>query len=165
MLKKIISGGQTGADQAALDVAIKMGVPHGGWIPKGRKTESGTLPDKYLLREMPDDNYAKRTEKNVIDSDGTLILSHGDLSGGSELTRVVAQKYKRPCLHLDLNLRSAFQATQMIKSWIVKNNIEVLNVAGPRESHDPEIYQATVDILEAALCLDIIDESIPGLSI
>ena len=68
MVNKIISGGQTGADQAALDVAIKLGIPHGGWIPKGRKTESGPLPDKYLLQEMPNGSYAKRTEKNVIKS-------------------------------------------------------------------------------------------------
>ncbi len=163
MLKKIISGGQTGADQAALDVAINMGIPHGGWIPKGRKTEKGVLPAKYLLQEMPDGNYANRTEKNVIDSDGTLILSHGKLSGGSELTRVFAEKLKRPCLHLDLKIRSAFQAAQMIKNWIVKHNIEVLNVAGPRESNDPNIYQVTVDILNTALYMDIIDESMPDL--
>lgn len=160
MLKKIISGGQTGADQAALDVAINIGIPHGGWIPKGRKTEKGVLPDKYLLQEMPDGNYANRTEKNVIDSDGTLILSHGKLSGGSELTRVFAEKLKRPCLYLDLNIRSVLQAAQMIKNWIMKHNIEVLNVAGPRESNDPKIYQATVDILRTAIYMDIIDESL-----
>ncbi len=153
MLKKIISGGQTGADQAALDVAIKLDIPHGGWIPKGRKTEKGALSHKYLLQEMPDDNYAKRTEKNVIDSDGTIILSHGIVTGGSELTRIVAEKYNRPHLHLDLNIRSEFQAAQMIKDWVIKHNIEVLNVAGPRESNDPEIYKATVDILQTAFYL------------
>jgi hypothetical protein len=153
MLKKIISGGQTGADQAALDVAIKLDIPHGGWISKGRKTEKGALPHKYLLQEMSDDNYAKRTEKNVIDSDGTIILSHGKLTGGSELTRIVAEKYNRPHLHLDLNIRSEFQAAQRIKDWVIKHNIEVLNVAGPRESNDPEIYKATVDILQTAFYL------------
>ena len=162
MLKKIISGGQTGADQAALDVAIKLDIPHGGWIPKGRKTEKGALANKYLLQEMPDDNYAKRTEKNVIESDGTIILSHGKLTGGSELTRIVAEKYNRPHLHLDLNMRSEFQAAQMIKDWVIKHNIEVLNVAGPRESNDPEIYKATVDILQTALYLGIIDETTPN---
>ena len=75
MLKKIISGGQTGADRAALDVAINMNIPHGGWLPKGRRTEKGPLPKEYLLREMDDPSYAKRTEANVLDSDGTLIFS------------------------------------------------------------------------------------------
>jgi hypothetical protein len=160
MLNKIISGGQTGADQAALDVAIRLGIPHGGWIPKGRRTEKGALPPKYLLQEMPDDNYAKRTEKNVIDSDGTIIFSHGKLTGGSELTRIVAEKYNRPHLHLDLNVRSEFQAAQMIKDWVVQHHIEVLNVAGPRESHDPNIYRATADILQTAFFLGIIDETL-----
>lgn len=162
MLKKIISGGQTGADQAALDVAIKLGIPHGGWIPKGRKTEKGALSDKYLLQEMPDDNYAKRTEKNVIDSDGTIIFSHGILTGGSELTRIVAEKCNRPHLHLDLNIRSEFQAAQMIKDWVIQHNIEVLNVAGPRESNDPKIYKTTVDILQTAFYLGIIDDATPN---
>ncbi len=85
MLKKIISGGQTGADQAALDAAIKLGIPHGGWIPKGRSTENGKLPDKYKLKEMPTKSYPNRTEQNVIDSDGTLIITHGKLTGGSNL--------------------------------------------------------------------------------
>ena len=74
MIKKIISGGQTGADRAALDVAIKLGIRHGGWIPKGRKTEDGPLSDKYQLQEMPTASYPARTEQNVIDSDGTLII-------------------------------------------------------------------------------------------
>ena len=84
MISKIISGGQTGADRAALDVAIKLSIPHGGWIPKGRKTEDGTLPDKYKLKEMTTASYPKRTEQNVIDSDGTLIIARGQLTGGSD---------------------------------------------------------------------------------
>ena len=160
MLKKIISGGQTGADQAALDVAIKIGIPHGGWIPKGRITEKGALPDKYLLQEMPDISYTKRTEKNVINSDGTLILSHGQLTGGSELTLKFAQKHNRACLHLNLNNTPVFQAARQIKTWLQKHHIEILNVAGPRETHDPAIYQATVEILQTALSMDIIDNSL-----
>ena len=84
MISKIISGGQTGADRAALDVAIELGIPHGGWIPKGRKTEAGPLSAKYRLQEMPTSDYPKRTEQNVIDSDGTMIVCHGPLTGGSE---------------------------------------------------------------------------------
>ena len=98
MVKKIISGGQTGADRAALDVAMELGIEHGGWIPKGRKTENGRLPNKYQLKEMPTASYSKRTEQNIIDSHGTLIISHGKLTGGSALTRRLAKKHKKPCL-------------------------------------------------------------------
>lgn len=101
MIRKIISGGQTGADRAALDVAIKMNIPHGGWIPKGRLTEEGPLPDRYQLKEMTTGSYPKRTEWNVTDSDGTLILTHGELTGGSKLTREYAHKHHKPCLHVD----------------------------------------------------------------
>ena len=106
MIKKIISGGQTGVDQAALDVAIDLGIPHGGWIPKGRKTEDGILPAKYQLQEMPTSSYPKRTEKNVLNSGGTLIICHGKLTGGSALTRKMAKKHDRPWLHADMDVLS-----------------------------------------------------------
>ena len=96
MLKRIISGGQTGADQATLDAATELGIPHGGWIPKGRLMETGPLPDKYQLQEMPTKSYPKRTEQNVIDSHGTLIVSHGKLTGGSKYTQDLAIKHKLP---------------------------------------------------------------------
>ena len=96
MLRKIISGGQTGADRAALDAAIELGIPHGGWIPKGRLTEDGPLPDRYQLVEMPTASYPKRTEQNVIDSDGTLIVTHGKLTGGSALTQKLARSMDAP---------------------------------------------------------------------
>ena len=162
MLKKVISGGQTGADQAALDVAIKLGIPHGGWIPKGRRTEDGVLPDKYQLIEMPDSSYAKRTEKNVIAADGTLILSHGRLVGGSDYTRKMALKHNRVWLHIDLTKIAAFEASQRIASWLFRNNVEVLNVAGPRASTDPKIYKATMDILEAVYFLSLVDVNLSG---
>ena len=139
MLQKIISGGQTGADRAALDVAIELDIPHGGWIPKGRKTEDGVLPDKYQLKEMPTASYPKRTEKNVLDSDGSLILSHGKLTGGSALTLKTAKQHHRPRLHVDLNKTIEFEAAQLIHSWIIRHGIRVLNVAGSRASKDPII--------------------------
>ncbi|RLB88989.1 MAG: hypothetical protein DRH26_12480, partial [Deltaproteobacteria bacterium] len=91
MLKKIISGGQTGADQAALDVAIKFNIDHGGWITSGRRTEHGTLPVKYKLKEMDTTYYSERTKKNIMDSDGTIIISRGKLTGGSRLTHTYAE--------------------------------------------------------------------------
>ena len=95
-IEKIVSGGQTGVDQAALDVAIEMGIPHGGWVPKGRKTEKGRLPDKYNVRETNAIDYDQRTELNVIDSEATLLFSNGTLKGGSALTQRLARKHNKP---------------------------------------------------------------------
>ena len=148
MITKIISGGQTGADRAALDFAIKNNIPHGGWVPEGRKTEEGRLPDRYQLQEMPTDDYSKRTEKNILDSDGTLIVSHGFLTGGSALTREFSNKHNKPWIHLDMNVISIDTAAESLRSWIIRSEIKVLNVAGSRGSKDPEIYQATTDLLE-----------------
>ena len=126
MVKKIISGGQTGADRAALDFAIKHQIPHGGWVPKGRLAEDGPLPDRYALHEMPTNSYPARTERNVIDSDGTLIVSHGKLTGGSDLTRKFAIKHGRSWLHIDLNQTDHTDAAAKIKEWIIQEEIEIL---------------------------------------
>lgn len=164
MLKKIISGGQTGADQAALDVAIKLGIPYGGWIPKGRLTENGSLPDKYKLQEMPTNSYPKRTEKNILDSDGTVIISHGKLTGGSALTRKLAKQHKRPWIHIDPNKTQMFLAVSELYDWTISNNIEILNIAGSRASKDPKIYKDTFYIIEGAYLLSLIKAG-PGSSL
>ena len=148
MLKRIISGGQTGADRAALDIAVMYNIPHGGWIPKGRITEEGPLSDEYQLNEMPTASYPARTEQNVIDSDGTLIISHGKLTGGSAYTRKMAMKHAKPWFHADLNKLPTFQAAMIVEDWISQNKIAVLNVAGPRASEDPLIYGLVTVILE-----------------
>ena len=150
MIEKIISGGQTGADRAALDAAIELNIPHGGWVPKGRLAEDGVVPPSYQVSEVPADSYAARTEKNVEDSDGTLIFSHGPLTGGSALTQELAEKHKRPSLHIDLNRIPALKAAAMIADWVDRHPVKTLNVAGPRASNDPDIYQKTKDILIAA---------------
>ncbi len=156
MVRKIVSGGQTGADRAALDFAMEWNIPHGGWIPKGRLAEDGRLPDKYRLKEMNSTDYARRTEQNVIDSDATLIFSHGKLTGGSLLTKRMAMKHGRPWLHMDLLITNAFSAAQSVHLWFNEQGIHVLNVAGPRESQDKRIYRATFDILEAAFQMSLI---------
>ena len=156
MVRKIVSGGQTGADRAALDFALEWNISHGGWIPKGRLAEDGRLPEKYRLKEMNTTDYARRTEQNVIDSDATLIFSHGKLTGGSLLTRKMALKHGRPRLHVDLLKTNSFSAAQTIHAWIKEQRIGVLNVAGPRQSQDKRIYRATFDILEAAFQLSMI---------
>jgi hypothetical protein len=151
LISKIVSGGQTGAPRAALDVAIELGIPHGGWTPKGRKAEDGRLEARYQLQEMATDSNEKRTERNVIDSDGTLIISHGLLTGGSDYTRKMAEKHGKPWIHVDANWMSVEAATVIIRSWLSGSDIEVLNVAGPRASKDPKIYTATKTILKAVL--------------
>jgi len=148
MIQKIISGGQTGADRAALDFAIERGIPYGGWVPKGRKTEDGTLPEKYHLQEMPTGEYSERTQKNILDSDGTLIVSHGRLTGGSALTRELAKRHNRPCLYVDLETTNINDAANKVRKWIDMKHIRVLNVAGPRASKDPKIYDVTMALLE-----------------
>ena len=150
MIAKIISGGQTGADRAALDFAIKNSIPHGGWIPKGRLTEEGPLSDHYQLREMETRNYSKRTEQNVIDSDGTLILSHGTLTGRSTFKRQFANKHQRPWLHIDFNKVSMQESAKQIKNWVDGNEIKTLNIAGPRASKDSRIYRKTLEVLKIA---------------
>lgn len=157
MIRKIISGGQTGADQGALDAAIKLGISHGGWIPKGRKTEAGKLPESYDMQEMRTANYAARTERNVMASDGTLILSHGQLKGGSALTWRLAHKHAQPCLHVDLSSISKFQAALNINRWLTEHRIQILNVAGPRASQDNRIYEDTRQIIESVYLLNLTD--------
>ncbi len=149
-LSKIISGGQTGADRAALDFAMQYGIPHGGWIPKGRRTETGALPKKYKLQEMPTASYPERTAQNVLDADGTLIVSHGALAGGSALTRRLAERHGRPWLHVDLKKMPQDEAAVLVLEWLNENAIKVLNVAGPRASEDPEIYAGAFSLLENA---------------
>jgi len=134
--------------RAALDFAIAHNIPYGGWIPKGRKTEDGTLPEKYKLQEMPSGDYSKRTEQNILDSDGTLIVSHGRLTGGSALTREFSKSQKRPCIHVDMEDTAMDDAAKQVKAWIERKHIQVLNVAGPKASKDPEIYDVIMALLE-----------------
>ena len=162
MIKKIISGGQTGVDQAALDVAIKLDISHGGWIPRGRLTESGPLPQKYKLQETRSSSYSERTEKNVLDADGTLIISRGPLTGGSEYTREMAVKHNRFWLHIDLSQNAAFEAATIVNDWILQKKIAILNVAGPRASKDSRIYEDTVNILESVYYLGLVKGSMSG---
>ncbi len=154
ILKKIISGGQTGADQGALDGAIACSFPHGGTVPAGRKTEAGALPKKYCMVELTSDHYPLRTEKNVVDGDGTLIVSIGSLRGGSLLTRKIAQDRGKTWIHIDFDKEDLPSAVTRIMAWVKRNQIEVLNVAGPRASSNPRIYELTrrliIDLLAIA---------------
>ena len=147
-VKKIISGSQPGADRAALDFAIKYNIPHGGWISRGRIAEAESLPNKYKLKKMPATSYASPTEQNVVDSDSTLIFSRGKPTGATEYTLQMARKHKRHFRNIDVNLGMSFDNASLIVSWIEAHKIEVLNVAGPRESEDKNIYEDVFRILE-----------------
>jgi len=148
-ISKIVSGGQTSVDRAALDVAIFLGIDHSGWCPQGRRSESGRIPEIYQLRETESRDYSVRTEKNVIESDGTLVLYQGKLSGGTELTYKLAQKHKRPHLCVDLNeiRENDNRLGESVRQWVKDRNIGTLNIAGPRESNSPGIAKLVEEFL------------------
>ena len=152
-LRKIISGGQTGVDRAALDAALERNFPCGGFCPKGRRAEDGVIDDKYPLRETPDSEYAERTESNVRESDGTLIIASGPLSGGTALTQQLAAQHVKPCLVVEPD---DLKARQLIIEWLEKHAIATLNIAGPRESNCPGIRDQSHTLITALLS-DVID--------
>ncbi len=155
LLQKIVSGAQTGADRAALDFAIENYLEYEGFVPKGRLAEDGVIPAIYQnLIETESTNYAERTELNVLHSDATLIVSHGALKGGSLYTKKMAEKHGKPYLHIDFERISLEQAAQKLREWIISINCRILNVAGPRASSDPQIYQKTKALLELLLQQD-----------
>jgi hypothetical protein len=151
-LLTIVSGGQTGADRAALDFAIAAGLAHDGWCPLGRLAEDGPLAARYWLRETPTDRYAERTRFNVRDSDATVVLTLApELSGGTKLTADVAAELGKPLLHLCAATTGRLEAAVTLRQFIAEHRIERLNVAGPRASQEPEIGAFVEAVLTAAL--------------
>lgn len=146
---KIVTGGQTGVDRAALDVALALGIPCSGWCPKGRLAEDGEIDAHYPLKETPSEDVAQRTEWNARDSDGTLILNIGNPTDGTPLTAQMAEKYNKPYITLELDKDPELST---FKKWLAEHNIKTLNIAGPRESHAPgEIYSLAKKQLETLL--------------
>ena len=149
-----MSGGQTGADRGALDAAMQAGVPHGGWCPRGRLAEDGAIPPRYLLQETSSPRYPVRTEQNVVDSDGTALITYGPPGGGSALTARLAHKHARPLLCIDLQTDSHGEAAAAIRRFVERHEIRVLNVAGSRESNNPGLADAVrgmmLDVLTTA---------------
>jgi hypothetical protein len=143
---RVVSGGQTGVDRAALDAAISLGLAVGGWCPLGRRAEDGVIPDAYPLQESPRPDYAQRTEWNVRDSDATLIFYRGAMTGGTRLTAELARRLGKPLLTRDLSEPADVEA---IAGWLVANRIHVLNCAGPRESGAPGVEAEAKAIFEA----------------
>ncbi|MBF0288860.1 MAG: putative molybdenum carrier protein [SAR324 cluster bacterium] len=144
MIHKIVSGGQTGVDRAALNVALELNIPCGGWCPRGRIAEDGRIAEHYPLQETPSRQYAQRTEWNVRDSDGTLILNQGKLSGGTLLTWKKAEVLKKQHLVIPLSSNADCAA---VWNWIHAHHIQILNIAGPRENSKHSIYKAAKTLL------------------
>ncbi len=149
LILKIVSGGQTGVDRAALDWALGLGLASGGWCPRGRRAEDGPIPDGYPLKETREADYAVRTRLNVRDSDATLILTRGRPSGGTQLTRHLAEELARPVLVVDFEDGDMAAAASRVGDWIGEEGVKVLNVAGPRESTSPGIYREASEFLAA----------------
>ena len=161
VIRKIISGGETGAERAALDVAIELGIPHGGWVPMKREAEDGPLPERYNLEEMQTPGYPAHKVRNILHSDGTLIVAYGRLAGESAYCRRMAIMYHRPWLHVDLMRENTFIAAHDVLDWTLENTVQVLHVTGPAASKDLRIYGATGRLLKALLQLAEIKESLP----
>jgi predicted metal-dependent HD superfamily phosphohydrolase len=143
----IISGGQTGADRAALDVALALGVSCGGWCPSDRRAEDGPIAAKYPLTPLPRGGYRQRTRKNVQDSDGTAIFAFGKLTGGSKATAEDCGRFHKPCLVIDAATTTPTDAAVAVAVFLLKHHIAKLNVAGPRASRQPRIYVYVREVL------------------
>ena len=155
MIRRIVTGGQTGVDRAALDVARALGIAYGGWVPRGRAAEDGPIPATYTgLRETSSADPALRTVLNVRDADATLVITRGPAVGGSARTLDAAARIGRPVLHLDLARRSADAAATLLVQWLTERRPAVLNVAGPRAGEDPVIGDLAREVLTAALRQD-----------
>ena len=147
---KVISGGQSGVDRAALDVALSLGLPAGGWCPQGRKSEDGLIPDHYPLHETRSAEFHVRTQRNVETSSATLVLTRGTPTGGTRFAIEFARNLRRPVLVVDLIDRTR-DPVESIVGWLAETAPRVLNVAGPRESFAPGIGVEASRVLTAAL--------------
>lgn len=147
LIKKIVSGGQTGVDRAALDAALQTSTPCGGWCPEDRVAEDGKIPDRYPLVELKNAGYSERTLQNVIDSDGTLIIYFDSLSGGTEKTLLFCLENNKPYLLIDASEIPAPRAVKRISEFVKKKNLNTLNVAGPRASSAKPAYNYTNKVI------------------
>jgi Circularly permutated YpsA SLOG family len=150
----ILSGGQTGADRAALDVALEFGLAHGGWCPRGRRAEDGPIDERYDLQETPSRRYAQRTEWNIRDSDATVVFSIlSDVTGGTALTIALARRLGKPCLHLASDSLSAAGTDpgDELLAFVREHHVTRLNIAGPRASQEPLVAAFVRSVLVAAL--------------
>lgn len=144
---RIVSGGQTGADRAALDAAIAANVPCGGWCPEGRLAEDGRIPEQYPLCELPGAGYSERTRRNVLDSDGTLIVSYGPPQEGTGLTLRCCQEMGKPSTVIDAGATPIESAVRELVDFVQRHRVRTLNIAGPRASEEPAIVAYVFEVL------------------
>ncbi|MGY6214508.1 putative molybdenum carrier protein [Methylolobus aquaticus] len=156
MLSKIISGGQTGVDRAALDAAMASFFPCGGWCPAGRQAEDGKLPERYPLTHLDGGGYAERTRRNLLEADGTAVIYFGQLAGGTELTVYLCIQHGRPYQLIDGDEVAVDRAIRLLRRFVEERRIGVLNVAGPRASTRPQAYAYTRAVITSliARCAD-----------
>ena len=147
IMKQIISGGQTGVDRAALDFARNASIPCGGWCPPGRLAEDGPIPIEYPLQEMPTGGYRERTWQNAKDSDGTLIIYKGQITGGTAETVTAANANRKPVLKINADATTPEDAAIAIQAFLQNHNIHQLNIAGPRASQWKDGYAYTQALL------------------
>ena len=150
-ITKIISGGQTGVDRAALDAAMAMGVVHGGWCPRGRTAEDGLIGPRYRLKETESPGYRQRTRLNVLESSATLLLNEGPLSGGTALTLEFARRFGKPHIVIQLDEERLGDALSSVVQWLGERETEGLNGAGPGERKRPGIHGRALAFLVAVL--------------
>ncbi len=156
MIHKLISGGETGVELAALDVAIKLGIDHGGWVARGRRNTQGPLSDIYQLEEAPAVGFKSAMEQNVKAADGTLLVTRGKHSARTQYAVEMSLKHQRQLLHADLSQNSAFEAASLISSWASLQKIKIAFVTGPRAASDPHIYAQMFKVLETAFYLGFV---------
>ena len=156
MVGKIISSGRTGVELAGLDIAAKLGIAHGGWTPRGLRNEQGPLPERYGLQEVPSLGFKQAMEQNIINSDGTLLVTRGRKTVETRFAVETALSHQRQLLHLDLGQYSSFEAASLASSWISLQRIKILFITGPSLDHDPRIYEQTKKVLETAFYLGFV---------
>jgi hypothetical protein len=153
---KIISSGRTGVELAGLDVAVKLGLAHGGWTPRGRRNEEGPLPERYCLTEVPALGFKHAMKQNIMNSDGTLLVTRGRKTVETRFAVETTLKYQRQLLHLDLGQYSSFEVASLASSWISLQRIKVLFVTGPSADLEPSLYGQTKKVLETAFYLGFV---------
>ena len=162
MIKKIISGGQPGVEIAALDAAIRLDIPHEGWAFQRKRAKEGAWPEQYNLKTIDLPSYHLRLEKNIIDSDGIVILTYGQLVIGTKIIKGLAGKNQKPCLYIDLTECSITHAISSIRKWIASHNIEAVYFTGSKPVGESNIYEETVQIIDGIFRVEREQAKLPG---
>jgi hypothetical protein len=153
---KIISSGRSGVELAGLDMAVKLGIAHGGWTPRGMRNDLGPLPERYGLEEVPALGFRHAMEQNVVNSDGTLLVTRGQKTAETRFAVETALAHQRQLLHLDLSQYSAFEAASLASSWLSLQRIKVLFITGPSADYNPGLYEQVLKVLETAFYLGFV---------